>query len=79
MHLAYRTRASSARAVLRRGDRDIADHYRDGWATLRGMGYPPPLPEGDPREHVMPKVIESAEYLGGVLDQVNTWVGRAPS
>jgi nitroreductase len=50
--------------------RAIAEHYRDGWATLRGMGYPPPLAEGDPREDVMPKVIESAEYLGAVLDQV---------
>jgi nitroreductase len=50
--------------------RVIAEHYRAGWATLQSMGYPPPLAEGDPREDVMPKVLESAEHLGLVLDRV---------
>src|SRR5687768_11289059 len=52
----------------------IADCYRDGGATMAGSGYPPPLPPGDPREHVMPKVMESATYLGEVLDQVPVFV-----
>ncbi len=52
----------------------IADFYRRGGEIMSGQGYPPPLPEGDPREHVMPKVMESAGYLGGVLDQVPVFV-----
>jgi nitroreductase len=50
--------------------RAIADCYRRGGEKMSGMGYPPPLPEGDPREHVMPRVMESAMYLGEVLDRV---------
>lgn len=52
----------------------IADYYRQGMASMAGSGYPPPLPEGDPREHVMPKVMDSAGYLGEVLDQVPVFV-----
>jgi len=48
----------------------IADAYRRGAEVMSGSGYPPPLPPGDPREHVMPKVMESATYLGEVLDRV---------
>jgi nitroreductase len=52
----------------------IANAYRNGGATMAGSGYPPPLPEGDPREHVMPKVMESAGYLAEVLEQVPVFV-----
>lgn len=52
----------------------IADIYRKGGEVMAGSGYPPPLPEGDPREHVMPKVMESAEYLGSILDRVPVFV-----
>lgn len=52
----------------------IADFYRRGGETMAGSGYPPPLPEGDPREHVMPKVMESATYLGEVLHRVPVFV-----
>lgn len=52
----------------------IAGYYRQGMASMAGSGYPPPLPEGDPREHVMPKVMDSAGYLGEVLDQVPVFV-----
>ncbi|MGA0781088.1 MAG: nitroreductase family protein, partial [Ilumatobacteraceae bacterium] len=38
----------------------IADAYRRGAEVMSGSGYPPPLPPGDPREPVMPKVMESA-------------------
>ena len=48
----------------------IADAYRRGSEVMSGSGYPPPLPPGDPREHVMPKVMESATYLGEVLERV---------
>ena len=48
----------------------IADAYRQGGEVMSGSGYPPPLEPGDPREHVMPKVMESAQYLGQVLEQV---------
>ena len=48
----------------------IADAYRQGGEVMSGSGYPPPLEPGDPREHVMPKVMEAAEYLGQVLEQV---------
>jgi nitroreductase len=54
--------------------RAIAELYRKGGEIMSGSGYPPPLPEGDPREHVMPKVMESASYLGEVLDQVPVFV-----
>jgi nitroreductase len=54
--------------------RAIAELYRKGGEIMAGSGYPPPLPEGDPREHVMPKVMESATYLGEVLDQVPVFV-----
>jgi nitroreductase len=52
----------------------IADFYRQAATNMAGSGYPPPLPDGDPREHVMPKVMESAMYLGEVLDQVPAFV-----
>lgn len=52
----------------------IADFYRKAGEMMAGSGYPPPLPEGDPREHVMPKVMESAMYLGSVLEQVPVFV-----
>ncbi|MBM3828451.1 MAG: nitroreductase family protein [Actinobacteria bacterium] len=54
--------------------RAIADVYRKGGEVMAGSGYPPPLPEGDPREHVMPKVMESAEYLGSILEHVPVFV-----
>jgi len=50
--------------------RIIAETYRRGAEIMTGSGYPPPLPAGDPREHVMPKVMESASYLGEVLERV---------
>ena len=52
----------------------IADAYRSGGAMMAGSGYPPPLEPGDPREHVMPKVMESAGYLGEILEQVPVFV-----
>lgn len=52
----------------------IADAYRNGGEMMAGSGYPPPLEPGDPREHVMPKVMESASYLGGILEQVPVFV-----
>ena len=52
----------------------IADAYRNGGEMMAGSGYPPPLEPGDPREHVMPKVMESAGYLGEVLEQVPVFV-----
>ncbi len=52
----------------------IADFYRKAGEMMAGSGYPPPLEEGDPREHVMPKVMESAMYLGTVLEQVPVFV-----
>jgi nitroreductase len=54
--------------------RAIAELYRKAGERMSGSGYPPPLPEGDPREHVMPRVMESASYLGGVLEQVPVFV-----
>jgi nitroreductase len=50
--------------------RRIADFYRQAAERMAGSGYPPPLPEGDPREHVMPRVMESAMYLHSVLERV---------
>lgn len=41
---------------------------------MAGSGYPPPLAAGDPREHVMPKVMDSAGYLSEVLEQVPVFV-----
>jgi nitroreductase len=52
----------------------IADAYRNGGEMMAGSGYPPPLEPGDPREHVMPKVMESAGYLGEILEQVPMFV-----
>ena len=52
----------------------LADLYRQGMNVMAGSGYPPPLPEGDPREHVMPKVMDSAMYLTEILDQVPVFV-----
>ena len=54
--------------------RAIADYYRQGGEKLSGSGYPPPLPEGDPREHVTAKVLESAMYLATVLERVPVFV-----
>ena len=50
--------------------RAIADAYRRGMETMTSSGYPPPLPPGDPREHVMPKVMDSAGYLTEILERV---------
>ena len=52
----------------------IADAYRNGGEMMACSGYPPPLEPGDPREHVMPKVMESAGYLGEILEQVPVFV-----
>lgn len=52
----------------------IADFYRQAGESMAGSGYPPPLPQGDPREHVMPRVMESASYLGEILEQVPVFV-----
>ncbi len=52
----------------------IADYYRRGGEMLAGSGYPPPLPEGDPRAEVLPRVIESAMYLGEHLHEVPVFV-----
>ena len=52
----------------------IADAYRNGGEMMAGSGYPPPLEPGDPREHVMPKVMESAGYLGEILEPVPVFV-----
>ena len=52
----------------------IADAYRNGGEMMAGSGYPPPLEPGDPREHVMPKVMESAGSLGEILEQVPVFV-----
>ncbi len=52
----------------------IADFYRQGGQIMSGSGYPPPLEDGDPREHVMPKVMESAGYLGEIMEQVPVFV-----
>ena len=52
----------------------IAEFYRKAGGLMAGSGYPPPLAAGDPREHVMPKVMESAAYLGPVLEQVPVFV-----
>ena len=52
----------------------IADYYRKAGEMMAGSGYPPPLPEGDPRTEVMPRVMESATYLGTVLEQVPVFV-----
>ena len=52
----------------------IADYYRQGGEMLAGMGYPPPLPEGDPRIPVQTRVIDSAMYLAERLEQVPVFV-----
>jgi nitroreductase len=52
----------------------VADRYRDGGAQLTAMGYPPPLPEGDPRAEVLPRVLDSAMYLGEHLHEVPAMV-----
>lgn len=54
--------------------RAIADAYRRGGEILSGQGYPPPLPEGDPRVEVLPRVMESATYLAERLEQVPVFV-----
>ena len=46
----------------------IANYYRQGTEMMASSGYPPPLPEGDPREHVMPKGMGSAGYSGETMD-----------
>ena len=52
----------------------IANFYRQAGVLMAGSGYPPPLAPGDPREHVMPKVMDSAGYLSEVLEQVPVFV-----
>jgi nitroreductase len=52
----------------------IADYYRQGGEMLAGMGYPPPLPEGDPRIPVQTRVMDSAMYLAERLEQVPVFV-----
>ena len=52
----------------------IADYYRQAGEQMADSGYPPPLPDGDPRAEVMPRVMESAMYLGTVLEQVPVFV-----
>lgn len=54
--------------------RFIADCYRKGGEQMTAMGYPPPLPDDDPRSAVMPKVMESAQYLAERLEQVPVFV-----
>ncbi|HEX9260172.1 MAG TPA: nitroreductase family protein [Acidimicrobiales bacterium] len=48
----------------------IADCYRRGGEMLSASGYPPPLPEDDPRAEVLPRVLDSAMYLAARLEQV---------
>lgn len=52
----------------------IADLYREAGARVAAMGYPPPLPEGDPRAPVTARVMDSASYLMGVLERVPAMV-----
>lgn len=52
----------------------IADFYRQGMAGMVASGYPPPLADGDPREHVMPRVMDSAVYLGEIMHRVPVFV-----
>jgi nitroreductase len=54
--------------------RAIADLYRKGGEMLAGSGYPPPLPEGDPRIAPTERVIDSATYLAGCLEHVPVFV-----
>ncbi len=52
----------------------IADYYRQAGEMLSGMGYPPPLPDGDPRVPVRERVMDSATYLAERLEQVPVFV-----
>jgi nitroreductase len=52
----------------------IADCYRKGGEQMGAMGYPPPLPEGDPRTAATAKVMDSASYLMERLEQVPAFV-----
>lgn len=52
----------------------IADCYRKGGEQMAAMGYPPPMPDDDPRAAVMPRVMESAMYLSERLEQVPVMV-----
>lgn len=52
----------------------IADRYRSGGEQLSATGYPPPIPDDDPRAAVMPRVMESAMYLGEHLHEVPAMV-----
>ncbi len=52
----------------------IAEYYKQGLDGMVASGYPPPLEPGDPREHVMPKVMDSASYLADIMDQVPVFV-----
>jgi nitroreductase len=50
--------------------RVIAEHYRKGGELLTDMGYPPPLPDGDPRLESRERIYGSSRYLADVLEQV---------
>ena len=52
----------------------IADLYRRGGEILSGTGYPPPLPDDDPRVPVRERVMDSATYLAACLEQVPVFV-----
>jgi nitroreductase len=52
----------------------IADCYRKAGEQMTASGYPPPLPEGDPRLRAMPRVMESAMYLAERMEQVPVMV-----
>jgi nitroreductase len=52
----------------------IAEYYRRAGEMMVGSGYPPPLPEGDPRVEVLERVLDSATYLTEHLHEVPVMV-----
>jgi nitroreductase len=52
----------------------IADLYRKGGEIMSGQGYPPPLPDGDPRIPSTARVMDSATYLAGCLEDAPAFV-----
>jgi len=52
----------------------IADFYRRAGEMMTGSGYPPPLPEGDPRIPATERVMDSAAYLAECLQEVPVFV-----
>ncbi len=52
----------------------IADLYRKAGETMSNSGYPPPLPDDDPRVAPTERVYDSAIYLAGCLEQVPVFV-----